>query len=193
LSEEAGQQYERSVRGEVPGFAEGALMNITFQFNHLSTTLSRSNKWQWFGHCTAEVDLDPSRTELTIQHIADFDLITTLVARDFDHQPVTLEWREELSAAQADGTADAMEISHWPDFIGITVGLRSQKYEHFCTFLTHHFARSDLVGRINCSFYGFVEPSRPGLRIPTKEEFVKGKPYFVLGDHSFVFFRESTP
>jgi hypothetical protein len=168
----------------------GSVMNafFTFQFSALSAGLSESNKWKWWGHCKAEVPLvEASRPQLTVQHIADFDLVSLLIVRHFDQQPATLEWRHELSDAQEKGTADAMEISHWPDLLGITIGLRSQTYEHFCAFLTQHFGRSELAGRIACSFYGFAE--QPGLRLPNEEEFLKGKPYFTLGDHSLSFFR----
>jgi hypothetical protein len=164
------------------------IATFTFQVSKLSASLSTS-KWQWLGSCEANVAnlFIPSRADLLIQHIADFDLTNTLVASGLDQQPETLEWRRDLSVAQEQGTEDAMQMSHRSDMLRITIGLCSQKYDQFGTFLLHHFARPDLIGRISCRFYGFADSSQPRLRLPTKEEFVKGKPYFVLGNHSFVF------
>jgi len=168
------------------------IATFTFQLSELSASLLRSNKWQWLGSCGAKVAdlLIPSRAELLIQHIADFDLTDT---QGFDQQPETLEWRRELSVAQEQGTVDAMRMSHSPDRLGITIGLCPQKHDQFGTFLMHHFARPDLIGSISCRFYGFAGSSQPESRLPTEEEFVKGKPYFVLGDHSLVFLRKMTP
>jgi hypothetical protein len=78
--------------------------------------------------------------------------------------------------------------------LSITIGLRSQKYELFRTFVTLHFGRPDLIGRIISSFYGFVrDSSRAGLRIPTESEFLKGRAYLVLGNFSLVFSAKPLP
>jgi len=168
------------------------IATFRFQLSELSASLLTSNKWQWLGSCDANVAdlLVPAPADLLIQHIADFDLTDT---QGFDQQPETLEWRRELSVAKEQGTVDAMQMSHSPDRLGITIALCSQKHDQFGTFLMHHFARPDLIGSISCRFYGFAGSSRPELRLPSEEEFVKGKPYFVLGDHSLVFFRKTTP
>jgi len=165
---------------------------FTFHLSALSASLSMS-KWQWLGSCDANVgDLPiPSRAELLIQHIAEFDLTDTLVARGLDQQSETPEWRRDLSVAREQETQDAMQMSCWPEMLGITIALCPQKHDQFSTFLRHHFAKPDLIGRISCGFFGFADSSQPGLRLPTREEFVKGKPYFVLGNHSFVFFAKT--
>ena len=42
----------------------------------------------------------------------------------------------------------------------IKIALQSPKYERFDGFLTQHFARPDLSGRIGFNFYGFNESIR---------------------------------
>jgi hypothetical protein len=173
---------------------------FTFSLGDLIAGLTDANQWQWVGRCKAEIggesSLNRLNAELTVQDISECHkrLLDLYVLAKFENQPAALELRQELSTAQTDGTADAVIINYnapikeFPEeFLGITIGLRPQKYELFRTFVTLHFGRPDLIGRITCAFFGFVEPSRPGLRIPTKNEFLKGRPYLVVQDCSFVF------
>ena len=115
-------------------------------------------------------------------------------------QDVALELEKELTAAQADGTADAMILNYWlgnedtplgKEFLDVHIGLQAQKYELFRTFLTLHFGRTDLIGRITCSFYEFAP--EPGFRFPSHREFLTGRPYFVLDDISLVFSANPLP
>jgi hypothetical protein len=176
---------------------------FTFKVSDLIAGLTRSNQWEWHGHCKAEIEssINHLKAELSVNNISECDLVTRHIVANFDRkQAVASELEQELSAAQTDGTKDAMLITYWPaiaydadrtpptteEFLGIEIGLRSEKYELFRAFLTLHFGRPDLIGRITCSFYGFA-PSQPGLRIPTKSEFLKGRPYFALDDSSLVF------
>jgi hypothetical protein len=179
---------------------------FTFKFSDLIAGLTGANQWQWYGRCNAEIEgegsLNRLNAELTVQNISESykRLLDGYVLANFEKQPAALELKQELSTAQTDGTADAMIISyHAPirelpeELLGITIGLRSQKFELFRTFVTLHFGKPDLIGRITCGFFGFVEPSRPGLRIPTKNEFLKGRPYLVVEDVSFVFSAKTLP
>ena len=77
--------------------------------------------------------------------------------------------------------------------IGVTIGLRPQKYELFRTFVTLHFGRQDLIGRIIIPFVGFAASSGSGLIIPTYDEFLEGRPYLILDDSSIVFSAKPLP
>jgi hypothetical protein len=156
---------------------------FSFSLGDLVAGLTDDNQWEWVGHCKAEIggesSLNRLNAELTVQPISECHkhLLDLYVLAKFQNQPAALELRQELSTAQTDGTADAVVISapfkdEPEQLLGITIGLRPQKYELFRTFVTLHFGRSDLIGRITCGFFWFVEPSRPGLRIPTKNEFL---------------------
>jgi hypothetical protein len=61
--------------------------------------------------------------------------------------------------------------------------LRPQKYEQFCTFVKRHFGVQDLIGRIICDLVGLASPSHSAAQITTMDEFLKGRPYFTLGDY----------
>jgi len=102
---------------------------------------------------------------------------------------------EELSAAQTNGTADATIVSKYKEeeTLGVTIGLRPQKYELFRTFVTLHFGRPDLIGRISSSFVGFAASSGSGLIIPNYDEFLEGRPYLILDDSSIVFSAKPQP
>jgi hypothetical protein len=177
---------------------------FTFNLVDLIAGLTNANQWEWHGRCRAEIEnesaLNRLNTELTVQNISECHVHDRHILANFDKQPAALELQQVLSAAKADGTADAMIIDyHSPskefhkELLGITIGLRSQKYELFRTFVTLHFGKPDLIGRIICRFYGFVEPSRPGLKFPTKSEFLKGRPYLVIDNSSFVFSSKPLP
>jgi len=77
--------------------------------------------------------------------------------------------------------------------LAVYIGLRLPKYEHFSAFLMRHFARPDLIGRIRTNFHGFSEPYSSMPELPTKDEFLIGKPYFVMGDHSVMFVARPLP
>jgi hypothetical protein len=176
---------------------------FTFKVSDLVTGLTKSNEWRWHGSCKAEIEggrsLNRLSAELSVTNISESsdNLKNHHVNAKFDNQSIALELEKELSAAQADGTADALILSYWPEnktgmeFIGVHIGLRAQKYELFRTFLTLHFGRADLIGRITCSFYEFAP--EPELRIPSQSEFLNGRPYFVLDDISFVFSANPLP
>jgi hypothetical protein len=156
--------------------------------------LTSSNQWEWHGPCKADIQgafLDHLKADLSVENISECDLVTPHILANFEKQPAALELQQELSAAQADGTTDAMILVTRPEykeFLGVNIGLRAQKYEVLRTFLTLHFGRTDLIGRISYSFSGFAaEPSKGGLRIPSESEFLNGRPYFVLDDSSLVF------
>jgi hypothetical protein len=179
---------------------------FTFSLGDLIAGLTDDNQWEWVGRCKPEIEGESSlnrlNAELTVQPISESHkhLLNLYGLAKFANQPAALELRQELSTAQTDGTADALIIAYFApaprepgELLGIIIGLRPQKYELFRTFVTLHFGRPDLIGRITCGFFGFVEPSRPGLRIPTKDEFLKGRPYFAVEDISFVFSAKPLP
>jgi hypothetical protein len=115
------------------------------------------------------------------------------VLSKFNKQPVAQQLEEELLAVQTNGTTDATIVSKWEETLGVktlgvTIGLQPQRYELFRTFVTLHFGRPDLIGRIiTSSFVGFAASSGGGLIIPTYNEFLEGRPLVVLGDSSIVF------
>jgi hypothetical protein len=192
---------------------------FTFKLSDLIVGTEKAGdqwQWQWYGQCKAETEGEPLSfgagplsiplnrldNQLTVRNISGLRgiLRTYHVVANFREQAVELELEQELSTAESDGTADAMIMSYHAatkeygqQFLGITIGLRSQKYELFRTFITLHFGRPDLIGRITSSFDGFAYSSQPGLRIPTESQFLKGRPYLVLGDFSLVFSAKPLP
>ena len=183
---------------------------FTFNLSDLEASIGKASigktdQWKWYGHCRAEIGGSFSQliSELSVTNISECDLVGLHVLANFSEQPAALELQQELSTAKKDGTIDAMIINYWPDdktrspptkeFLGITIGLRPQKYELFRTFVTLHFGRPNLIGRIICSFMGFVNSSRSGLRIPSYSEFLKGRPYFALDDSSVTFSANPLP
>jgi hypothetical protein len=75
-----------------------------------------------------------------------------------------------------------------PEFLGITIGLRPQRYELFRTFVTLHFGRADLSCHISFRFFGFPpEPLEDSLILPSLTGFKNGRPYLVLDDASLSF------
>jgi hypothetical protein len=181
---------------------------FTFKLADLSAKLTESNQWEWLGPCKADIQgvsfghfirgaLFDLESELSIQNISECDLVTKHVVANFDNQPAALELQQELSTAQAEGTADAMILTKYekmteggqtmPELLGITIGLRPQRYELFRTFVTLHFGRADVIGRIGFTFFGFAASSQGGLTLPSKAEFMNGRPYLVVGDGSLWF------
>jgi len=154
---------------------------FTFKLSDLIAKLTRSNQWEWHGPCEAEF-MRHYDANLTVEPISECDLVTSHIASNFDKQSAAQQLEEELSAAQTNGTADAT-----------IVGLRPQKYELFRTFVTLHFGRPDLIGRISSSFVGFAASSGSGLIIPNYDEFLEGRPYLILDDSSIVFSAKPQP
>jgi hypothetical protein len=176
---------------------------FAFQLNDLITGLDMLGGREWHGPCKAQIGLvNTLQTELTVTNIADCDLIAPHIVENFDKQPAAFELQQELLAAQGNGTSDAMIIRYWskdPSMIGskeflcVTIGLRPQKYEQFCTFVKRQFGGQDLIGRIICHLIGFASPSQSAARITTMDEFLKGRPYITFGDYSFVFSAKALP
>ena len=167
---------------------------FTFDLSDLKASI-KNNQWQWYGHCRAEIGggFSQFNSELSVTNISECDLTGWHFIANFSKQPAALELEQELSTAQKDGTIDAMIITHHPEdkgrslpkeFLGITIGLRPQKYELFRTFVTLHFGSPNLIGCISCPFRGFADSSQGGFRIPSYSEFLKGRPYFSLDDSS---------
>ena len=179
---------------------------FTFDLSDLKASIvKKTNQWEWYGRCRAEIggSFSQLNSELSVTNISECDLSEWHFIAHFSQQPAALELEQELSTAQKDGTIDAMIITHHPEdktrspptkeFRGITIGLRPQKYELFRTFVTLHFGRPNLIGRISCPFRGFADSSQGGLRIPTYSEFLKGRPHFSLDDSSVTFSANPLP
>ena len=172
---------------------------FTFKVSNLVAGLTKTNQWEWHGPCKADIQgasLDHLKADLSVENISECDLATPHLLANFQNKPAASELQRELSAAQTNGTADAMILVTRPEykeFLGVSIGLRAQKYELFRTFLTLHFGRTDLIGRISCSFSGFAAEPQSGLIIPSESEFLNGRPYFVLGDSSLVFSANPLP
>jgi len=167
---------------------------FTFKLSDLIAKLTRSNQWEWHGPCEAEF-MRHYDANLTVEPISECDLVTSHIASNFDKQSAAQQLEEELSAAQTNGTADATIVSKYKEeeTLGVTIGLRPQKYELFRTFVTLHFGRPDLIGRISSSFVGFAASSGSGLIIPNYDEFLEGRPYLILDDSSIVFSAKPQP
>jgi hypothetical protein len=169
---------------------------FTFKLSDLIAGLTRSNQWTWDARCKAKIPTDDPasinwNTNLSVVPISECgDHLRNLhVLSNFNKQPVAQQLQEELSAAQSNGTADATIVRKYEDeTLGVIIGLRPQRYELFRTFVTLHFGRPDLIGRIiTLSFVGFAASSGSGLIIPTYNEFLEGRPYLILDDCSIVF------
>ena len=116
------------------------------------------------------------------------------VLSKFNKQPVAQQLEEELLAVQTNGTTDATIVRKYEEETpGVIIGLRPQRYELFRTFVTLHFGRPDLIGRISISFVGFAASSGSGLIIPNYDEFLEGRPYLILDDSSIVFSAKPQP
>ena len=176
---------------------------FTFDLSDLQAS-TKNNQWIWYGRCKAEIGggFSQLNSELSVTNISECDLVGRHVVANFSEQPAALELQQELSTAQKDGTIDAMIITYHPEdkgrsppkeFLGITIGLRPWKYELFRTFVTLHFGRPNLIGRISCPFVGFAGSPQGGLRIPSYSEFLKGRPYFALDDSSVTFSANPLP
>ena len=130
-------------------------MNAVFTFNlgDLIAGLTRSNQWEWHGPCKAEF-MGDYNADLTVEPISECNLVTPHILSNFDKHPVAQQLQEELLAAQTNGTADATIVREYKEVFGVTIGLRPQKYELFRTFVTLHFGRPELIGRIISRFMG---------------------------------------
>ena len=178
---------------------------FTFNLSDLKASIMKTNRWKWHGHCRAEIggSFSQLNNELSVTNISECDLVGQHIIANFSEQPAALELQQELSTAQKDGTIDAMIITYYPEdksgspptkgFLGITIGLRPQKYELFRSFVTLHFGRPDLIGRIICSFVDFAGSSQSGFGMPSYSEFLKGRPYFALDDSSVTFSANPLP
>ena len=164
---------------------------FTFKLSDLTAGLTPSNQWEWHGPCEAELT-DRWNADLTVEPISECDLVTPHILSNFDKQPAAQQLLEELSAAQTNGTTDATIVHKYDkhkETLGVTIGLRPQRYELFRTFVTLHFGRPDLIGRIIIGgFVGFASASSGGgLIIPNYNEFLEGRPYLILDDSSIAF------
>lgn len=166
---------------------------FTFKLSDLIAGVARSNQWRWVGPCKAEF-MGHYNAELSVEPISESNLVSLHIASNFDKQPAAQELQEKLSAAQTNGTTDATILwKYEKEALGVMVGLRPQKYELFRTFVTLHFGRPDLIGRIITSFVGFAASSEGGQIIPNNNEFLKGRPYLILDDSSIVFSPKPLP
>jgi hypothetical protein len=83
-------------------------------------------------------------------------------------------------------------MRYWPkagdsELLGITVALQAQKFVRVQQFMETHVGRRDLWGRMICQFHGFNEPHAEIPQLPSKQEFLAGRHYFLVGDHSIAF------
>ena len=174
---------------------------FTFKLSDLIAGLTRSNQWEWHAPCKAEIPTDDPastnwNTNLSVVPISECgDHLRNLhVLSKFDKQSVAQQLEEELLAAQTNGTTDATIVHKYEEeTLGVTVGLRPQRYELFRTFVTLHFGRPDLIGRIVSDFVGFATSTANALIIPTYDEFLERRPYLILGDSSIVFSAKPLP
>ena len=168
---------------------------FTFKLSDLIAGLTPSNQWEWNGLCEADFR-DRWNADLTIKPISECDhqLRDLHVLSKFDKLPVAQQLEEELLAAQTNGTTDATIVHKYEEeTLGVTVGLRPQRYELFRTFVTLHFGRPDLIGRVISDFVGFATSTANALIIPTYNEFLERRPYLILGDSSIVFSAKPPP
>jgi hypothetical protein len=165
---------------------------FTFKLSDLSARLTPSNQWEWHGPCKAEL-MSHYNADLFVVPISECDLVTPHIVSNFDKQPAAQQLQAELSAAQTNGTTDATILVKYKEALGVNIGLRPQRYELFRSFVTLHFGRPDLIGRIISSFVGFASSSEGGQIIPNYNEFLEGRPYLILGGSSFVFSAKPLP
>lgn len=88
---------------------------------------------------------------------------------------------------------DAYTLNYWPksteyeELLGVTAAFRADKFEKMQTFLHAHIGRADLSGRLISTFHGFREEHYDNPTLPTEKEFMEGRHYFVMADHSLTF------
>jgi hypothetical protein len=102
-------------------------------------------------------------------------------------------WRKSFRPLKPIALPMQTIVRKWEETLGVNFGLRPQRYELFRTFVTLHFGRPDLIGRIITSFVGFAASSEGGLHIPNYNEFLEGRPYLILDDSSIVFSAKPLP
>ena len=171
---------------------------FTFNVSDLTTGITASNQWEWHGPCTAEIPADPEQIPAEIEKRWNADLSVGPISECVRFYLIGHgddDWHKRLSAAEVDGTHDAtmVQIAPGKETLYVTIGLRPQRYELFRTFVTLHFGRPDLIGRIITSFVGFAASSEDGLHIPTYNEFLEGRPYLILDDSSIVYSAKPLP
>jgi hypothetical protein len=89
------------------------MTSFTFNVSELTTSLTPSNQWEWHAPCKPEVLGLKTKgwdASLSIGPISQIILLHQIQRPDEWHD----KWLKELSAAEADGTHDATEMSVWP-------------------------------------------------------------------------------
>lgn len=164
---------------------------FTFKLSDLIAGLTPSNQWEWHGPCEAKIPTDTVDKQwnafLSVGPISECVRFYFIGHGDDD-------CHKRLSAAEVDGTKDATVVSIAPgkETLYVLIGLRPQRYELFRAFVTLHFGRSDLIGRIVCSLIVFA--TERGQTFPTYNEFLEGRPYLILdGDSSIEFSAKPLP
>jgi hypothetical protein len=135
----------------------GMSLVVTFNVRDLSTQLgggpTPSNQWEWQGPSKAEIPTGGIadrhwNADLTVEPISECDRqLRDLHGLMKINKQLAARELEELSAAQTNGTADATIVWKYKEAtLGITIGLRPQRYELFRTFVTLHFHYPGLRG-----------------------------------------------
>jgi hypothetical protein len=185
------------------GWREWARPSLPLTLATLKTKLTpSSDQWKWHAPCEVEqfspdpagLDIEGdieeiSKAQLDVGSISECARLHSL---GWGHD----ELYRQLSAAEADGTVDAVEMFMSGPIgrktIVVNVGLRPKRYELFRTFVTLHFGRSDLIGRISTTLE-FAASSELGL---TYKGFLKtqpSRPYVNLEDNNIEFRAKPLP
>jgi len=174
---------------------------FTFSVAELIYGIKDSGK-DWVGPCTSEfVDTSPDSYPLRgdVRFLNSFPSEIGVKCRQdgsLNRALMTAGIDEKISEWRADGypcASDAYVMRFWPqssdskELLGISVVLAEQKYSYFQEFMERHIGRADLSGRMICQFHGFNEPHQAMPDLPTKDEFLSGRHYFAVGDHSICF------
>lgn len=162
----------------------------------------RDNGHDWLARCSANF-IDTSRdsfplrgdvtflnsipAEITIAVRKDGALNQTMMAAGLDEQVAA--WRKDGYSS----VADAYVLRYWPkqndspEFLAMTVALDKAKFDRFHEFMARHVGRGDLFARFIAQFHGFSEPHSEMPSLPTRQEFVAGRHYFVVCGMSIAF------
>lgn len=183
------------------------LASITFPISNLIFGITNEGLG-YNGKCRAEfIDTSPDSyplrgdvtflnripPEVSLKVLEDGGLNKTLFVRGLD---------EFVAQKRAEGYAsneDAAVIRYWPadekssEMLSISCAISRTKFNSVQAFLSTNFGRTDLSGRITMTFYGFNETPQPNPDLPSKAEFLEGRPYFLLGPHSFTFVADTLP
>ena len=170
---------------------------ITFSPADLSFGLNEGDLEHWWGSCKARfVDYEtgyPLRGDVTFLDGLPPELrILPRIEGKLNDTAMQGGMDERVTALRAQGydQPDLLLLRYFPasekheSFLGISVILGTHGLAFFKDAFHRLFPSSDVEFLLQCDFHGFREPHFDHENLPTKDQFMKGSPYFVTGKYS---------